>query len=1312
MSDYEYSDTFGPPPRVMYPGPPTPRAVTPVLTPNGVALAPMPIMPVPARPPSPAFSAPTPTRFTSEYVMDVPPPFPLQDTLIVPPSTPLPPDFDVDRRHKSHRHHKDKRHKYKRMPKDSLSLYEIKQQEFMRDLNLNDSGSTYSDIILLDDSYNSLGLGGPVELPTRLGPNTILLESGSPAPSHHSHKHGHRHHHHHRDHDYRDDWRPGHSPRKPMGYVSPYTGQKLVASTPYYRPPGAPDPYSSTPSPSPSPAHHHGHHSPSHYSPSHTHSPSHQHHSYQQQGQGYDNYPSSPGGMYHHHPPPSSHAYTPSPWETHSGRHGSGAHQPPSNYPPPHHQQPPPPPTHEQQHTTVVSPAPHHQAHAMQEIPIAPHHSHGPPPSYHDQPSTGGHGHTASGPTNHSGGHGMTAGAGSGGGGHGHVQSGGGHGMTGGHGHHAGGGHGMAGGRPPNQQQQQQHHHAHSNGHGHHHGGAVVPVGGGHGHGGHQYQPEAPPHYEPLQHPASPQAPHPGPGGNWIHGDVYVVIHRARNLVNLDSFGRGKTDAYVRLNMDGPGGTKVKGPRTKTIMDDLNPEWEELMHIPVAGEHDSFDLVVKDEDIKIHELVGEVRLNVPDLVRSPKQQEIYKIDHQSRKPRGDLVVSAWYVPSHKSSTKDETALKNFTRFPMRSGCRVRLYQDAHFDGCGLPLPKTSYDYRKNCWREMYDAIEHARTFIYITGWSVWTKLMLCRDDPSRNKTLGEQLKQRAEAGVRVNLLIWDDATSTGEGILSSVFATFKHGVMGVHDEETKQFFKGTNVNVVLAGRATDASNDDVGGTVSPKMWPAFFTHHQKSVILDADPFDGGRARRVVAFVGGLDITNGRYDTPSHPLYSTLNTAHKDDYYQGDIPNPQQTLGPREPWHDIHSFVEGPIAHDIKTNFEERWHRQAKRPNLLEGLPGKLLSPDQDRVPSDDSWNVQMFRSVDYFVIERPVRNPPFLPYRPTMQSHKAPSVAGKDCEATIHLAYIHHIRRAEKFIYIENQYFLGSARDWDAAEYASKLPLRNRIPAELAARCIEKIYARQPFHVYVIVPMWPEGVPESGPVQTILHWQFHTVNMMYTRIANALRAMGSDLQPTDYFGFYCLGTKEPVGPGAPMSQIGNQLEARYKQVLIHRRHPVYVHSKMMIVDDDYIILGSANINDRSMAGDRDSEIAVGCYQPHYMDRGSSSKKGDVHWFRRGLFAEHLHSNDEIFKEAGTVACARRVRQLAEANWEVYADPSATMDTVTPLPHGHLMPYPYIIDRDGMIRPKVSTSGRAAFPDNDAALIAGQPSGVLPFVLTT
>lgn len=37
---------------------------------------------------------------------------------------------------------------------------------------------------------------------------------------------------------------------------------------------------------------------------------------------------------------------------------------------------------------------------------------------------------------------------------------------------------------------------------------------------------------------------------------------------------------------------------------------------------------------------------------------------------------------------------------------------------------------------------------------------------------------------------------------------------------------------------------------------------------------------------------------------------------------------------------------------------------------------------------------------------------------------------------------------------------------------------------------------------------------------------------------------------------------------------------------VYVHSKLLIADDRLVIMGSANLNDRSLYGDRDSEIAA------------------------------------------------------------------------------------------------------------------------------
>ncbi|KAF9616014.1 hypothetical protein IFM89_027953 [Coptis chinensis] len=56
------------------------------------------------------------------------------------------------------------------------------------------------------------------------------------------------------------------------------------------------------------------------------------------------------------------------------------------------------------------------------------------------------------------------------------------------------------------------------------------------------------------------------------------------------------------------------------------------------------------------------------------------------------------------------------------------------------------------------------------------------------------------------------------------------------------------------------------------------------------------------------------------------------------------------------------------------------------------------------------------------------------------------------------------------------------------------IPKELSLKILSKIEAGERFTVYVVVPMWPEGIPESRSVQAILDWQKRTMEMMYTDI--------------------------------------------------------------------------------------------------------------------------------------------------------------------------------------------------------------------------
>lgn len=61
-----------------------------------------------------------------------------------------------------------------------------------------------------------------------------------------------------------------------------------------------------------------------------------------------------------------------------------------------------------------------------------------------------------------------------------------------------------------------------------------------------------------------------------------------------------------------------------------------------------------------------------------------------------------------------------------------------------------------------------------------------------------------------------------------------------------------------------------------------------------------------------------------------------------------------------------------------------------------------------------------------------------------------------------------------------------------------------------------------------------------------------------------------------------------------------------QRFMIYVHAKGMVVDDEYVMVGSANINQRSLGGSRDTEIAMGAYQPrHTWNRKKGHPRGQV-----------------------------------------------------------------------------------------------------------
>lgn len=140
----------------------------------------------------------------------------------------------------------------------------------------------------------------------------------------------------------------------------------------------------------------------------------------------------------------------------------------------------------------------------------------------------------------------------------------------------------------------------------------------------------------------------------------------------------------------------------------------------------------------------------------------------------------------------------------------------------------------------------------------------------------------------------------------------------------------------------------------------------------------------------------------------------------------------------------------------------------------------------------------------------------------------------------------------------------------------------------------------------------------------------------------------------------------------------------NRRFQIYIHSKGMIVDDEYVIIGSANINQRSLEGTRDTEIAMGAYQPrHTWASKLSNPYGQVYGYRMSLWAEHIGAIEECFNRPESLGCVRRVRSLSEQNWKQYA-----ADEVTQL-KGHLLKYPVDVDPTGKVN---ALPGCAQFPD--------------------
>lgn len=530
-----------------------------------------------------------------------------------------------------------------------------------------------------------------------------------------------------------------------------------------------------------------------------------------------------------------------------------------------------------------------------------------------------------------------------------------------------------------------------------------------------------------------------------------------------------------------------------------------------------------------------------------------------------------------------------------------------------------------------EAIENATEEILIAGWQVNWDAML-----APGVRLFDVLLTAARKGtVQICVMPWDDTApvQTFDDQTESVLLIINKivGKKVIHvclagslADESKKFFSHHQKLVVVDrktafvggidlayGRYDDASFDlraDSQGRESLNRYNGCIAQTGKAdeaKVVDPDLLTGAIDR-----IGVLNDSNRTVSRKK------ILAGAWQAFYVGDIPiTIDPATQPRMPWQDVHARIEGPAVSDLARNFIDRWNCQGGKPRLKPAKPAS-------QYPKPGSCQIQVLRSAP-----NGLRTAEYKFRAPTGSDFAARPERAQD---DIMRAMMELIHKAEHFIYIENQFFVsdfGQPQGFDADELsgpaqqadrgvwmdqttgayvtttrfagdrttASNLP-QNQICAAIASRIDTAIrdVRKHPIHVIITLPVHSEGALNNGSIMTQVHWTMQSLvfgsHSLLNRIRRSLKAQQlrekKDPNPDRVYAF---GNNEyediPVEECFKYVTLLNlrnwaKLDDRYIT------EQVYVHSKLMIVDDRYAILGSANINDRSLLGTRDSELAV------------------------------------------------------------------------------------------------------------------------------
>ncbi|WP_205346955.1 phosphatase domain-containing protein [Pseudonocardia broussonetiae] len=415
--------------------------------------------------------------------------------------------------------------------------------------------------------------------------------------------------------------------------------------------------------------------------------------------------------------------------------------------------------------------------------------------------------------------------------------------------------------------------------------------------------------------------------------------------------------------------------------------------------------------------------------------------------------------------------------------------------------------------------------VQFVGWRADADQLLDDGGP----TVGEALSAAARRGAAVRGLLWHAHS----------------GLVGLH----------LGANRVLA-RAVGAAGGEV---LLDQRVLAFGCHHQKMVVVRYR----GRRGDDVAYIGGIDLDHGSRDDADHR--GDRQSVGADPVY-----------GPNPAYHDVQLMLHGPVVGEAEETFRERW----TNPAALSRLPWQVvpdwfhrtdrtaspLAPAAPAPPPDGTCAVQLLRTYP--------RRRPRYPYAPRG-------------ERSIALAYTKALGRAERLIYVEDQYLWS----FDVARiFAAALQRSSRL------------------HLIAVVPRRPDN---ENPFYTDAALLGHAEALAMVREAGGDRVQVLDVE---------------------------NVEGR----------PVYVHSKLCVVDDVWAAVGSDNFNTRSWT--HDSELTAAVVDAERDDRAPTDPGGlgdGARRFARGLrltlLREHLGvDEDDALLDAARAADAVR-RSAAEVD---------------------------------------------------------------------